>query len=263
MEHLFGHLCSSNVFSHDIRMRQTVEDQISDSRPAKRARYDTQASTQSSQETSIDLDYIDSGAINRTHQNRTEDQKPETGHSEEAARNKRNEIRRAHHYLHEHAEPGLFEIGPLPEAWPTATEDNFDVAHEVNESTEDDDDDERTPVPEQHDSKTSTISIVPESVPDIPTNPIITTDGAMAPYPINAPTDSQQTDLLTVSISESAFDSPGRITDDSRPDQELSLARSRSARMAAYLAARQDTFTAWTDVSLVSADNHAEEEIEL
>ncbi|KAJ5326577.1 DNA repair metallo-beta-lactamase [Penicillium brevicompactum] len=259
MERLFGHLCSGNVFSHDIRMRQTVEDQGSDSRPTKRARYDTQASTQSSQETSINLSYIDTGAIDRNHQNRIEDQEHRPGRSE-AARNKRNEIRRAHHYLHEHADPALFEVGPLPESWPPATEDNFDVAHDGNEGNEDD---EATPVPEQQDSKASAISFVPESIPDTPTKPTDTTDGNMSPYPINPPADSQQTDLLTVSISESAFDSPGRIIDESHPDQELSLARSRSARMAAYLAARQDTYSAWTDVSLVSADNHAEEEIEL
>ncbi|CAG8240533.1 unnamed protein product [Penicillium salamii] len=257
MERLFGHLCSGNMFTHDIRMRKIKEDEESESRPIKRARYDTEVSTQSSQETSSGLDYIEIHPADPTPQAEEQPLPRQFGTSEDAAREKRNEIRRAHRYLHEHAQPGLLQLDPLPTTWPTADEDNFNI-NVANEGGEDDEDDEATPVPEQHPRHSATSS--PVSKTNNPTR-IYSTDGAMSPYPSNGQTDSQLTDTLTVSISESAFDSPDQMGDS--PRNRESVARARRARMDAYLAARRDTFSAWTDVSLVSADNHAEEEIEL
>ncbi|CAG7918296.1 unnamed protein product [Penicillium olsonii] len=255
MERLFGHLCSDRRFSHDTHMRQIKEDEIRDSRPTKRARYDTDPSNESSQETSSGLDYIESNPAAPSHQPEEQHLPSQLGQLEQAARDKRNEIRRAHRYLHEHAEPGLFQIEPLPTTWPTEAEDNANV-QVINES---DEDDQATPVPEKASTPLATPS-PSESNMRTPTKLMHSVDGAMSPYPFNPQEDSQQTDTLTVSISESAFDSPDQM--DSSLSRET-VARARRARLDAYLAARQDTFSAWTDVSLVSAENHAEEEIEL
>jgi hypothetical protein len=81
-------------------------------------------------------------------------------------------------------------------------------------------------------------------------------------------TESQLTDSFPLSISESALASPDRRLMDNGiqtpENHDANLRFSRRARIAAYLAAREDTYSAWTAVSLVSArDNHTEEEIEL
>jgi hypothetical protein len=254
IKRLFGHLCSGTTFSHDTYMRQTAKDDEDEDSPRarKRACHSLDTSTQNSQETNPSVaDTIQDDQ----HQNLAHQSSP----SAEAARVKRNEIRRAHGYLHENAEPGLFQVDPLPSTWPTEKKDRFDAASEGKVV---DGHDPSVPIPEQRESK----DLAPNSEPETPTKFVdLTGDGAASPRPSNTQqTESQQTDILTISISESALDSPGQmIPSDENPDQD-SLARSRRARVAAYLAARQDTFSAWTDVSLVSAgDNHAEEEIEL
>ncbi|KAJ5497923.1 DNA repair metallo-beta-lactamase [Penicillium expansum] len=226
---LFGHLCSGANFSHDNHMWQTVADFDGDGdRPRKRVRYDMDLSTQSTQETSSGIEDFSLGTADASQYH---DQKQDSLHhlnqSEEAARVKRNEMRQAHRYLQEHAEPGLFQVNPLPSTWPTEKEDRFDLA------------------------KPSALSLRLRSEPSTSTRII----------------DLTGDDILSLSVSESAFDSPEQNSiENGLPDpvrREETLNRSRRARVAAYLAAREGTFSAWTDVSLVSADNHGEEEIEL
>jgi DNA cross-link repair 1C protein len=253
---LFGHLCSENRFSHDTYMRQTVKDDEDEDGPRapKRACYDMDVSTQSSQEANREIDDINPSVADTTQEDQSQSLTRQPSQVEEAARIKRNEIRHAHRYLYDHAEPGLFQVDPLPSTWPTEIDDKFGAVHETKDA-----DNHNTPIPKQQNSANS---VKPEL--NTPTMIDLTGDGP-SPRPINVQrTESQQTEILALSISESAFDSQApTVSSGDNPDQD-SLARSRRARVDAYLAARQDTFSAWTEVSLISAgDNHAEEEIEL
>lgn len=234
-------------------------------RARKRARYEMNVdlSTQSTQETSSEMEEFSLGVADET---RYHDPKQGYSHqssqSEEAVRAKRDEIRRAHRYLQEHADPGLIQVDPLPSTWLTETEDRFDPASAKGRE-------EEMLIPGQ--PNLESLATVPQlgSEQTTSTRTIdLTGDGAASPRPITQQTESQHTDTLTLSISESAFDSAdqGSVADGlQNPEQGQDiLSRSRRARVAAYLAAREGTFSAWTDVSLVSAgDNHTEEEIEL
>jgi hypothetical protein len=151
--------------------------------------------------------------------------------------------------LEEHAEPELFHLDPLPPRRPTENEDDLEVL-----------DDQATPIPEQDPEALTPRVNSQSSILTTAKHITSTGDNATSPSP-NIPA-SQQTDITTLSISESAFDSPDRTTSN-EPSNQDGIESSRRARVAAYLAARQDTFSAWSEVSLVSADNHAEEEIEL
>lgn len=262
---LFGHLCSGTDFSHDTHMQQTVANAIDDEgdlRARKRARYDMDLSTQSTQETSSGIEDFSLGTAGASqHHDPKQYSLHNLSQSEEAARVKRNEIRQAHRYLQAHAEPGLFQVNPLPSTWPTEKEDKSDLASDEGSEEED------TLTPDQPDLEPSATGLRLRSEPSTPTRIIdLTGDGTTSPRPIIQQTDSQHTDVLSLSISESAFDSDQNSVENGLSDparREEALNRSRRARVAAYLAAREGTFTAWTDVSLVSTDNHGEEEIEL
>ncbi|KAJ5036497.1 hypothetical protein NUH16_004372 [Penicillium rubens] len=258
---LFGHLCSGTDFSHDNHMRQTVADDADDEgdlRARKRARYDMDLSTQSTQETSSGIEEFSLGAADASqHHAQGHGSLHHLSQSEEAARVKRNEIRQAHRYLQEHAEPGLFQVNPLPSTWPTEKEDRFDPAS--GEGSEEGD----TLIPDQPNLEPSATGLRLGPEPSTSTRIIdLTGDGATSPRLIQQ-TDSQHTDILSLSISESAFDSPDQNSvENGLPDlarRGETVNRSRRARVAAYLAAREGTFSAWTDVSLVSADNQGEE----
>ena len=248
-------------------MRQIVANHVDgegDSRAKKGARYDMDLSTQSTQETSSGIEDFSLGIADASHH---PDQKQDSLHRlsqfEEAARVKRNEIRRAHRYLQEHAEPKTFKVNPLPSTWPTEKEDRFDPASDEGSEEED------TLLPDQPYLEPSATGLRQRSEPITSTRIIdLTSDGTTSPRPISQQTDSQHTDILALSISESALDSPdqdsveNRLRDPARGEQTLN--RSRSARVAAYLAAREGTFSAWSNISLLSAgDHHGEEEIEL
>jgi DNA cross-link repair 1C protein len=174
----------------------------------------------------------------------------------ETAKAKRNEIRRAWHFLHaERSDHPEIDLGSLPSSWPTAEEDEFHVQHTGSSATE-----EETHTPTQDDMYADhNDDNDNEDDIDIP---------------------SQATN--TLSLSSSAFasqdqghlqqDSPGDVdippeeSSEKDPGQPRSLKRSSSsrARRAAYLAARADSYDAWVSMGLVSAgDNHSIEEAEL
>ena len=271
---LFGHLCSGREFSHDDFMRQTLEqtDDDNDQYPKKRARYKADTSTESSQSS----DAVEEGHANRDDTRRkshstlygTMEQTYDTGQysshvslrslspptqtatsqtkqlsDTDPERAKRDEIRRAHRYLQQHADPEALQVGPLPSSWP---------ADEVNAG--------QMPSPK-------TPSKGPQESSFATTGDGASSSHPQTPQP-SQPQDSQYTDL-GISISESDLDAsppPGM-----GPDRDLGQATEerttkyritrRRARVAAYLAAREDS---WAEVSLVSAGgNHAEEEIEL
>jgi DNA cross-link repair 1C protein len=249
-------------------MRHTIANDLDDegnSRARKRARYDMELdfSTQSTQETNSEIEDLRPGPADATQDHGQKADPPhQLTQSEEAARIKRNEIRQAHRYLQEHADPGLFQVNRLPFNWPTETEDRFDPARE--EGREED-----TIIPEQPCLNPSAAGRPFRSETTTSTKIVdLTGDGTASPLLGTQQADSQHTDVLNLSVSESAFDSQehGSAVDGLQDHErgQDSLSRSRSSRIAAYLAAREGTFAAWREVSLVSAgDNHAEEEIEL
>lgn len=173
--------------------------------------------------------------------------------SSETAKAKRNEIRQAHLYLQEYADPEMFHVGALPSSWRTE-EDEFEPEQKKKHASE------------AEEKPTPTDTTEPREISETDRDG----DGATVSQMEAQQTDSQQ---MALSISESAFASADehsvRPSEDNEPDSETTPAHHRSrththARIAAYLAARADTYSAWTDVSLVSAgDNHTEEEIEL
>lgn len=248
-------------------MRQIVTNDVDDEgnlRASKRPRYDMDMdiSTQSTHESSSGVEDTRLGTADATqYRDLTQDPR-QLSQSEDAARLKRNEIRRAHRYLQEHAEPELFQVNPLPSTWPTEKADMFGLTN--NETSE-----EHMLSSHQVESRSSPTVPPFRTEPTASTRTIdLTSDGAASPRPNIQQIDSQHTDTLSLSISESAFDSPGResvVDEQHNPEQaQVNMSRSRRARVAAYLAAREGTYSAWTDVSLVSAgDNHTEEEIEL
>ncbi|KAJ5183387.1 hypothetical protein N7492_001003, partial [Penicillium capsulatum] len=291
---LFGHLCSSNDFSHDTYMRVTLKDAHYESQQArKRARYDQNASTQSTESSNIDACDISLSETDRNEfcgsmqpANGPPGQDPGTQHpsslralfpaiqeprhpasqspgiSRDPDRTtaKRSEVRRAHRYLREHAKPDELGIGPLPSSWPAEEEHNLESKLGL---------DSRTSTSDHYTSSTRQGCF---AVGDDPASP--------QPHPSQPASqlqDSQHTDSLTLSISESALapdsfgsraESAGRDSKQEtmtpRPAAKDRLMARMRARTAAYLAAQEDSYSAWADVSPVSAGNtHTEPEEEL
>lgn len=112
MQQLFGHLCSGSDFVHDHHMRELLEETQGEGRANKRARYDQSQSTQSSDASEQPGEPAASLAEDLQYE-----ELPVGPGLSPRTRTKRDEIRRAHRYLHEHAEPGLLEIEPLPSSW--------------------------------------------------------------------------------------------------------------------------------------------------
>ena len=185
------------------------------------------------------------------------------------AKAKRDEIRKAHRYLHDHTEPGLLQIGPLPSSWPPEGDE------EVNSN-------EESGATVALCQKTQTLSPIYSNSNNEQESHASNHESQLSTPKDDHPQESQCTDSFPLSISESVLvpSSSALLDEDSRlvpnhssPDQEQEINRQAArqshlarthARVAAYFAAAQDTYSAWADVSLVSAgDNHAEEEIEL
>lgn len=279
IQRLFGHLCSGNDFSHDAYMYELLGDSEDEENqhPRKRARYDEHLSTQSTQPSSLaeeghasrTLDGQTSGASGQACQpsfgqsvqlshpqssslRRVQQQEVNSVHQTsgiiDQTKAKRNEVRKAHQYLQVHVDPELIQIGALP-TWP-----------EEKESTQTPEESTRAPL--QRDQNP-----IQEHEPHNPGN------NTPSPNPQRTQQeDSQNTYISSLSISESALAISPPPLDEQSPAQdhgateEGSSARDRDtgrrrARIAAYLAAREDS---WVDVSLTSAgNNHAEEEMEL
>ena len=239
---LFGHLCSGSDFAHDNLMRQTIDqtDDEDGQRSKKRARYEADILTESSQSSNEIEDPTSTGdtehkahsALDGTVELISNPSQPaansQPSRDFDLERAKRAEIQKAHIYLQEHADTSILEIGPLP-------------------------------------STTPETQVRPPTTRSCPHESISTSvrDDASLPLP-HEPSqveDSQHTDLLSLSISESDLNaSPPSESTQGRERTQDRIAR-RRARIAAYIAAREDS---WADISLVSAgDNHAEEEMEL
>lgn len=276
-------------------MRETLENtHYADHQARKRARYDQELSTQSTDNSNIetfDASLSDTGrdefqyAMQQSNEPpgqlagtqqpsslqaffplpaqesvQPANQVPDVPRTTDRAHAKRNEVQKAHRYLQEHAEPGLLEIGPLPSSWPPEEEQD----PESRPSPE-----AGTGASEQHISSTKQGFLATE-------------DGVCSPqlHPsqlASQPRDSQHTDSLTLSISESAlvpdsFDSHCETDHRDSEQEEIKTKRAAKgrlmarmrARTAAYLAAQENSYSAWADVSPVSAGfNHTEQEEEL
>ncbi|GIC94060.1 putative DNA repair protein [Aspergillus udagawae] len=282
MRSLFGHLCSGQEFVHDQYMRDTIGND-EELRSRKRIRYaddSTQSTQQSiSMDASIDrspvvmpntsesqaqahpcrttilpssLETAPDAATNPNPKDPSPRPLPIPKSSPETSKAKRNEIRRAWHFLHaERPHHPEIDLGALPSSWPTAEEDGFHLQQGESSETGDE-----TRAPTQDNMHYDT-----DNEDDIP--------------------NSQATN--TLSISSSAFasqdqpvgtlqqDGPGDVDVDMPPSegapglpQTLNRSSSSRARRAAYLAARADSYDAWASMGLVSAgDNHNMEEAEL
>jgi hypothetical protein len=179
----------------------------------------------------------------------------------ETAKAKRDEIRQARQYLQEHTDSEVFHIGALPSSW-TTEGDGVEPEEKKHAS--------------ETEEKPNTINRTePQEVPEEPQEvPETGRGGDGAPdSQIESQQAGSQYTALSISTSALASPPPGEEypvivpEDESGSGTTLAHRRPRTharARIAAYLAARADTYSAWTDVSLVSAgDNHTEEEIEL
>ncbi|RHZ64886.1 hypothetical protein CDV55_106696 [Aspergillus turcosus] len=283
MRSLFGHLCSGHEFVHDQYMRDTVVNN-EELRSRKRVRYEDDHSTQSTQQ-SISMDAsidrsepLDQPAHLTSFQSSQKiaqpaslETVPETSpqplpipkSTPETAKAKRNEIRRAWHFLHtERSHHPEINLGSLPSSWPTAEEDGFHLPHGERSETE-----VETHTPTQDDNHNHNHNNDNEGDNDIPnsqaTNTLSISSSAFA---------SQDQDQdQPVALGPLQQDGPGDIPEEPSegapgPRQPRSLHRSSSSRLrrAAYLAARADSYDAWACMGLVSAgDNHSIEEAEL
>ncbi|EAW23310.1 putative DNA repair protein [Aspergillus fischeri NRRL 181] len=290
MRSLFGHLCSGHEFVHDQYMRDTIaNDEELQSR--KRARYEddsTQSTQQSiSMDTSIDcsptvmpnageselqarrrptttlssLETAPDATINLKSKKASPQPLPIPKSTPEAAKAKRNEIRRAWHFLHaEGSHHPEIDLGALPSSWPTPEEDGFHLPHRESSETGDetrtrtqdnmqfvhdhdnsDDDDNEDDMPNSQATNTLSIS----------SSAFASQDQTLGPLQQDGPGD------VDVDIPPSSEGAPGR-------SRTLNRSSSSRARRAAYLAARADSYDAWACMGLVSAgDNHSMEETEL
>ncbi|KAJ5929018.1 hypothetical protein N7454_006866 [Penicillium verhagenii] len=261
---LFGHLCSGEVFTHDLHMRETLEMQYDEERRArKRARYEDN-STQSTQSSICEELTSDAGG-------KRQSESSITSKTPERIQARHEEIRQAHRYLHDNADPEALQIGPLPSSVPTNEEGNKNDFRTIVDSQEEEEEEE------EEESLTPRLQPYTDSFADdgINSDPPLPVSQSYSQIP-----DSQETDTLTLPISILAPSSPinldAALIGDSPPDGESSELGLRASagrqrimsrlhsRISAYIAASEGSYSAWEDHSLVSAgSNHNEEETEL
>lgn len=238
-------------------MRQTLADESDEGlRAKKRPRYDLDLSTQST-DTSDGIGDISLHTIDMSQRVQPQILTYQAKTSDGVTKSDNNDIRQEHH-PQAHAEPALSSQASILSS--TCSMENEDGHALSIRGTK-----QNTLVPETAKPYHTT----PNREPRTPSIIDLTGDDITSPIHLNTrKTESQLTDSFPLSISESALASPDwRLMDNGTQNLEkddASLRPSRHARVAAYLAAREDTYSAWMDVSLVSArDNHTEEEIEL
>lgn len=307
---LFGHLCSGDMFPHDVYMREVLSNTEEELHPRKKARYDAESSQQSTQRTST-TDDSDPGAImgdiaeisdvserpktalpvtdglgmmdgDVTKTDHAADADMNTAnlkrkypHSEplnvpalsvEEENTKRAEIRHARQFLEQRqttnhknrnrdqsqsqnesqsqSQSGIVCVGSLPSSW-EEEDGEVGVLDDINMElgigiAEPGQEKEQRRKEEEHDSQSSAATT--------------------------------STSTLSVSIANSAFDSQEHAQqlheyNDSNnygTSHRSTMASRLRARKEAYVAARADSYEAWSSVSLLSAgNNHAEAEMEL
>ncbi|KAH2316420.1 hypothetical protein KXV47_001110 [Aspergillus fumigatus] len=286
MRNLFGQLCSGHEFVHDQYMRDTIaNDEELQSR--KRARYEDDSTQSTQQFISVDAS-IDGSPTVMPNAGEPEVQarrrptttlsSPETvpdatidlkvkkaspqplpipTSTPEAAKAKRNEIRRAWHFLRaEGSHHPEIELGALPSSWPTPEEDGF---HLPNRGSSETGDETRTRTQDNmqfaHDHDDDNEDDMPNSqvtaTLSISSSAFASQEQTLGPLQQDGPFD------VGVDIPLSSEGAPGR-------PRTLGRSSSSRARRAAYLAARADSYDAWACMGLVSAgDNHSMEETEL
>ena len=182
-----------------------------------------------------------------------------SNHDAEQLKSKRHEVRKALQYLKNECNPELLHVGDIPSSWSSHNGDEEDMLHNLRDIQD-------SPDPKTQDSSPGLIAFGDEGV---------RYPGAIDSNTVSDPPDSQQSDAISKTISESLLaplDLEYEETSHERPEQgdsedenihERVKSRIR-ARMAAFRAAEEGSYDAWADISLVSAgDNHAEKEVEL
>ncbi|KAJ5697319.1 hypothetical protein N7488_011003 [Penicillium malachiteum] len=244
IQSLFGQFCSGDKFLHDSIMRERLDAQYEDDRrQRKRPRYDDDLSTQTSEASSMSGEPVP----NQGPTSHPQALRPSP--ISDQVRKNRKEIRKAHRYLQEHADPEL-QIGSLPSSIPTET---------------------------SKDSLTSQENL----------NPSFGGDGTCSPRPEHGISssllESQKTDTMTLPISESLLVSTPVDADAALLDSDSSSERIRSSnrklrygagrrrvmarlrgRIAAYLATSDSPYSAHQEQTLVSTGaNHSDQEKDL
>ncbi|KAJ5679126.1 hypothetical protein N7462_007370 [Penicillium macrosclerotiorum] len=279
VENLFGHLCSEKIFAFDKKMRSTVSDMDPGlewfTRSSKFTRQlQTQSTPSHSEIGDSDLDRPGSQQVSssqlRSVSTLSQSSSPAPQNflklttpaedtpstTPDPGRELRNEIRRAQQYLQEQVDPAEMQIGALPTAWPSAEDDMFDADTEMDTGMG---------------SEQPYRSIFGG---DGGSDPVISTQEKGAPTAQNnepqmssqtlSTSDSKST-LSGVELTADLLRDAAEFVNDLDEEEDPTQTESRKqTRITAFLAAQEDTYAAWADVSLVSAgDNHAEEEIEL
>ncbi|OGE51903.1 hypothetical protein PENARI_c012G02815 [Penicillium arizonense] len=255
---LFGHLCSGNKFSHDEHMRRTLANESDEEglRAKKRPRFDLDLSTQST-DTSDGIGDISLQTIDMSQHIQPEIPTYQANTFDGATKFDNNNIRQKQHPQAQANSAHSSQASILPSTCSTDNEDGHELSIRGAK--------QNSLGPETAEPYHTT----PNREPRTPSIIDLTGDDITSPIHLNTQkTESQLTDSFPLSISESALGSPDRrlMDNGTQPPEkdDAGLRFSRHTRIAAYLAAREDTYSAWTDVSLVSArDNHTEEEIEL
>jgi hypothetical protein len=285
-------------------MRRILEDaDNNDSRPSKRPRYEDDIATQSTRSSSVDdeiqsntadpnpEEYLkvqstaqtthDQGDPASSSQKQQEDTRSQLSPPQLASslqeqstvprhqldttnqvKAKRDEVRKAHRYLQEHCDLEKLQLGHFPSSW----SEEEDIANNEGNT-------QKSPrlTPPAPSNKN------PESLQH-PSN--VDEDWAESPQPHDihptTNTDSQHTDTLSISISESLLapsatenEEPSSEDPNEAREQRAQVVRDRMkartrVRVDAFLAAMRDTYESWADMAMVSAgDNHTEEEMEL
>lgn len=301
MESLFGDLCSGDQFSHDAYMREIIEDD--QLRPRKRARYE-ELSQESTQKSSVVMDggtatftegmtqspngkapivksdtradTTHTSTIEQSHISPTVPPPSsssgdkiripsslETINTElpnqqtdplkipnlppEAEKAKRRSIHKAREFLKSHEDASAFHIGSLPSSWPTETE-SHSSQHPMLVPN---------PNPNPSESQLTNPLSIPDS--DFSSQDLIETPS----YEDDSIPTSSNANNNTTNTNHSPHSPELSLPSHPQPNPHP---RSNSSRLRreAYLAARADSYEAWSSVALLSAgNNHTEEEIEL
>ena len=185
----------------------------------------------------------------------------------DGVKEKRAEIQRAHEYLQEQTDPSEMQLGPLPPAWfggpdggdPSKT-DKQKKEKQVQESTET----KKSP------TKWSPFTILKRPTPG--SGQVQGNSSSNVQWPAEPTLDTLQSQasipesILAPSLTSSHS---GNLTRerleelDAQQRRDTPSASQKRARVEAYLAATEDSFSAWAGMITSAGDNHAEEEMEL
>lgn len=185
----------------------------------------------------------------------------------DGVKEKRDEIQRAHEYLQGQTDPSEMQVGPLPPTWFGGL-DGADASKTDKQKKE-------KQVKESAETKISGTKWTPFMILKRPTTGSGQVQGSSSSH-VQSPAEPTSNTLQSqASIPESILapsltsSHSGNLTRerleelDAQERKEIPSASQKRARVEAYLAATEDSFSAWAGMITSAGDNHAEEEMEL